>query len=184
MRRIDDLRPRPCTDLPARLAAHGKDRADRHLDLTLPGHIGDIAFTVYTPVHLLRRKILISELLLHMTADIGHYIILLLLDASPKADRIGILKQHAFIIGIEGQINQKYKDENSPCNDEYRLHRHISPRSLSYKHNTTPIPNNRKGAKGIRRSPDILFTANKTSTATDSDTSAVNRIRKQLCSPT
>ena len=57
---------------------------------------------VHTSVYFSRPEIFPAELFLYVCIDIGHHIVLVLLNASPEANRIGILKQYAFIIRIKG----------------------------------------------------------------------------------
>lgn len=114
MRGINDLRLCLCADFPSFLIMHGKKRADRNLNLALACYIRHISPPIDASLNLSRSKIFPAELLLYMGADIRHYIILILLDASPEADCISVLKKHTFIIRIERQVNQKYKKKNRP----------------------------------------------------------------------
>ena len=148
MRRINNLCPCPCTNQPARLVIHRKSFPDWHFYLALASDIRNIPLTIHTSTYFACSKIFLSELFLHMCTDIWHNIVLLLLDASPKTNCIGILKKHTLVISIERQIDQKYKDEDCPCDNKGCFHRHIAPGSFFHKHTTTPIPNNKKGAKG------------------------------------
>lgn len=102
---VDDLCLCPGADAPALFSVHGKQLPDWHFDLTLACHARHIPVFIHRSLHLSHAKIFLAKLFLHICAYVRHHLLFVLLDAPPEADRIGILKQHTFVIGIKGQID-------------------------------------------------------------------------------
>lgn len=167
------------TNHPAGAALHSKKLPDWHFYLTFSRHACGMAVFVNLPHHLSHTKIFLSELFLHMSGYVRYYLPLILLNTPLKANRIGILKKDAFVIGIEGQIYKEYKYKHRPGDQKSSLHRHIPLCRPFYKHIVTPIPKSRNGENGISLSRRIFFATSKTTATADSTTRPRIIIKKQ-----